>query len=339
MQLRANWVDYGKGIGIILVVYAHLLSSAYHGGIQVPAHFFNLSDSIIYGFHMPFFFFLSGLFVEGSFRKRGAKDYLLDKFLRIFYPYIIWSVLQISAEILFSSQTQKGAGIPDLLAIFYRPWGQFWFLYVLLLMHITYVVFSYFGKYTLPLMLIASVIVFFSPISTGLFEIFRFCNHLLFFTVGIVLGRKVMQVETSTPPLWTVILLFVALIGSGYFIFENLLDPMRLAEQSRPFYFLYLSALGIIACSTLAQYLARLDTGRFLQTLGVHSLQIYLVHMLVGVGIRMVLTGVFGIQNWVAHILIGMTFALAIPILMQKISNRLNFPYLFELKLGRKNDQ
>ena len=27
MEQRIDWVDYGKGIGIILVVYAHLLSS------------------------------------------------------------------------------------------------------------------------------------------------------------------------------------------------------------------------------------------------------------------------------------------------------------------------
>jgi fucose 4-O-acetylase-like acetyltransferase len=332
MNTRANWVDYGKGIGIILMVYGHLLSSAYHGGIKVPEHFFSLSDSIIYGFHMPFFFFLSGLFVESSFRKRGAKSYLLDKFSRIAYPYVIWSILQVSVEIMFSSQTQQEATVSDLLAIVYRPWGQFWFLYALLLMHITYTVFSYSGKYAVPLMFVTSVMLFFYPLRIGAFALSGFSSHFIFFTIGIVLSRKIMQAEKYEIPLWVVILLLAALTGSGYFIFENLLTPMRLAGKPYPFYFLYLSILGIVACSVLAQYLARRNITQFLQVLGTYSLQIYLVHMLAGAGIRMALSLLFGIQNWVVHIVIGVTFALVTPILMQKISDRLNFPYLFELR-------
>ena len=161
MSSRADWVDYGKGIGIILVVYGHLLSSGFHAGLNIPERFFILSDSIVYSFHMPLFFFLSGLFVEGSFQKRGARNYLFDKFSRIAYPYLIWSVLQVSVEVIFSSQTQKGTSLANLLAIPYKPWGQFWFVYALFVMHITYTVFNNFGKYSTPLMLIAGTILYF----------------------------------------------------------------------------------------------------------------------------------------------------------------------------------
>jgi fucose 4-O-acetylase-like acetyltransferase len=329
---RANWVDYGKGIGIILVVYAHLLSSAYHGGIQVPERFFALSDSIVYGFHMPFFFFLSGLFVEGSLRKRGAKDYLLDKFLRIFYPYIVWSILQVSVEIVFSDKTQNGATLSDLFTILYRPWGQFWFLYALLLMHVSYAAFSYLGKYAKPALLIVSVILFFYPLPIGAFGFFGFRTHFIFFVSGALLKETFTQAEKYDAPLWGVVLLWTTLIGSGYYVFENLIPPLRLVGSPYPFYFLYLSILGIVACSALSQYLARRNLAPFLQTLGNYSLQIYLVHMLAGVGMRMTLLIVFNIENWVAQIIIGTVFALGAPILLQKISDKLNFPYLFELK-------
>ena len=329
---RANWVDYGKGIGIILVVYGHLLSSTYHMGIKVPEKFFALSDSIIYGFHMPLFFFLSGLFVEGSFRKRGAKDYLLDKFSRIAYIYIIWSILQVSVEVLFSNETQRGATISDLLAIPYSPWGQFWFLYALLLMYITYAVFSKFGKYATPLIFLAALILFFYPLPFGIMALRSFSTHFIFFVGGIVFRNLVMETEKFEVPFWVIIFLFAALAGSGYFIFENLIEPMRLSGSDHPFYFIYLATLGTIACSALSQYLARKKIAHFLQVLGTYSLQIYLVHMLAGVGIRMVLLLVFGIQNWIVHIVIGVTFALVTPILMQNISDRLNFPYLFEMK-------
>lgn len=332
MNTRATWVDYGKGIGIILMAYAHLQSSAYHSGIQIPERFFALTDSIIYGFHMPFFFFLSGLFVESSFQKRGAKDYLLDKFTRIFYPYIIWSALQVSVEVMFSNQTQQGATLPDLFAVIYRPWGQFWFLYALLLMHITYVIFSRFGKYALALMFGASIILFFYPLSINLFGFFGFRTHFIFFASGILLSSQTMKTENYALPLWAVTLLLAALVGSGYFIFTNLIPPVRLVDSSNSFYFLYLSIIGIIACSALSQYFARNNSAHFLQTLGTYSLQIYLVHMLAGAGIRMVLLHVLSIQNWVTHLIIGVSFALIAPIILQKLSDRLNFPYLFELR-------
>jgi fucose 4-O-acetylase-like acetyltransferase len=333
MNARTNWVDYSKGIGIILMVYAHLLSSAYHGGINVPEHFFRLSDSIIYSFHMPFFFFLSGLFVEGSLKKRGAKSYLADKFQRIFYPYIIWSILQVSVEVIFSDQTQNGATLSDLLAVVYNPWGQFWFLYALLLMHIAYTVFNYLGKYSIPLMFITAMILFFYPIPLGILALGGFSHNLIFFTSGIILARYFMEAEKYKLPLWAIILLLAALIGSGYFIFEKMIEPVRLVgSMPNRFYYVYLSVLGIIACSALAQYLARQNIAPFLHILGAYSLQIYLVHMLVGVGMRMALSLVFGIQNWVVHITIGTIFALIAPIVLQKISDRLKFPYLFELK-------
>jgi fucose 4-O-acetylase-like acetyltransferase len=91
---RTDWVDYAKGIGIILVVYAHLLSSGYHGGLAINTHFFLLSDSIIYSFHMPLFFFLSGLFARQSYMKRGVKTFFLSKIKILGYPYLIWSCIQ-----------------------------------------------------------------------------------------------------------------------------------------------------------------------------------------------------------------------------------------------------
>ncbi|MDP1548399.1 MAG: acyltransferase [Anaerolineales bacterium] len=332
MNIRANWVDYGKGIGIILVVYAHLLSSAYHGGIQVPEYFFKLSDSIVYSFHMPLFFFLSGLFVEGSLNKRGVKNYLKDKFLRIFYPYIVWSILQVSVEVMFSGQTQNGATISDLFAVIHQPWGQFWFLYALLLMHIVYAILSYLGKYAKVMALLVAALLFLNWLPIGAFGIFGFSAHFIFFTGGIIFREQFMKAEKYAVPLWSILLLAAVLIGSGYYLFSNLISPIRLVSSPYLYHFLTLSILGIITCSLAAHYLARHNLAPFLQTLGEYSLQIYLVHMLAGVGIRMALLTIFGVENWVIHIIVGTTFALVSPIVLQKISDRLNFPYLFELK-------
>ncbi len=49
---RLDFIDIAKGIGIILVVTGHLLPVA--AGLHV----------LIYSFHMPLFFFLSGFFLR-----------------------------------------------------------------------------------------------------------------------------------------------------------------------------------------------------------------------------------------------------------------------------------
>ena len=332
---RTDWVDYAKGIGIILVVYGHLLSSGYHAGLAIPQHFFELSDSIVYSFHMPLFFLLAGLFVESSLQKRGPREYLKDKLLRIAYPYFIWSILQMSVEVLFSSQTQRGASISDILAIAYRPWGQFWFIYALFLMHVVYTLVSRSGRFTAALMFIIGIWLFFNPIYLNVAALEGFSIHFIFFVCGIYLRRYLVDMEALSLPLWAILFLLIILLGSGYFVFENVIEPARLANGLHPYYFLYFSILGIIACISLAQYLAKKNNLQFLKTLGIYSLQIYLVHMLAGAGTRLVLQQVFHLQSWMLHILLGVAAALIIPIMLQKISEKINFPYLFEPGIKR----
>lgn len=63
MTNRNLWVDYAKAIGILLVVYGHVVRGLLNGGIITEnVAFHELVDSIIYTFHMPLFFFCPGCF-------------------------------------------------------------------------------------------------------------------------------------------------------------------------------------------------------------------------------------------------------------------------------------
>ena len=335
MTQRTDWVDYGKGIGIILVVYGHLLSSGYHAHLSIQEHFFALSDSIVYSFHMPFFFFLTGLFVEQSFQKRGARNFLINKIKYIAYPYLIWSLLQTSIELFLANNTYRGINIEDILAIPYRPWSQFWFLYALICMYIAYSMFTMLGKFSTAVMTLSAVILFFYPINTEIAALHDFSIEFLFFVAGILAKRYLTNPEKHSIPIEVTFVLFIILMGSGYFIFTNQIDPTRLTNGSHPFYFLYLSTLGITSCIGLSQYLARKNCCRYIKVLGIYSLQIYLVHMLAGVGARIILLKLFHLQNPALHICIGVIVGLWAPIILYKISLLLHFPYLFHLKEGR----
>ncbi|WP_291587570.1 acyltransferase family protein [Bacteroides sp.] len=71
---RIDWIDYGKVIGIYLVVLGH------------TNLFFSFKDGI-YIFHMPVFFFISGYLFSFS-RNPVYKDFVKKRFRQLIIPYV-----------------------------------------------------------------------------------------------------------------------------------------------------------------------------------------------------------------------------------------------------------
>ena len=59
MKKRIAWLDTAKGIGIILVVLGHSMSPILTGHMVMESLY-----KFLYMFHMPLFFFLSGVVSE-----------------------------------------------------------------------------------------------------------------------------------------------------------------------------------------------------------------------------------------------------------------------------------
>lgn len=78
-QKRLIWVDYAKSIGIFLVVLGHATSN------------YSLR-SFIYVFHIPLFFFISGMFF--SFDKYPSyKSFFKRRFSQLVIPYLIFNFI------------------------------------------------------------------------------------------------------------------------------------------------------------------------------------------------------------------------------------------------------
>lgn len=89
-----KWVDIAKGIGIILVFLGH----------------FNIPDTLraeIYTFHMPLFFFLSGVVFNGH---KPINRFLGDEAKRMIVPYYCWAFFYF---VLFKLLVQivRGQGV------------------------------------------------------------------------------------------------------------------------------------------------------------------------------------------------------------------------------------
>ncbi|HAQ24881.1 MAG TPA: acyltransferase, partial [Pseudomonas sp.] len=126
MQERNAWVDYAKAIGIILVVYGHVARGVFNAGLPMGEELYVLVDSIIYSFHMPLFFFLSGLFFYDSLVKRGTGGLIVNKVDTIVYPFIVWSLLQGFLEVILSNYTNGNVTVAEVLSLLWSPRAQFW---------------------------------------------------------------------------------------------------------------------------------------------------------------------------------------------------------------------
>ncbi len=141
---RVGYVDIAKGIGITLVVMGHndfaLISPFFH--------------KLIYSFHMPMFFFMSGMFFNPDL---PFWKYACHRFSRVLKPFLFMILF-----IYFTSISFSNVGIPEasrrlIKALYgngyYLDWVQLWFLPHLFAVSL----FAYFyfratrGRYNFPL--------------------------------------------------------------------------------------------------------------------------------------------------------------------------------------------
>lgn len=87
---RLDFIDFAKGFGIILVVGAHLLGE---GGMSFSGS--NFIRGMVYQFHMPAFFVISGFTIELSLEKNTKKKYerILKRALLLLICFYSWSLI------------------------------------------------------------------------------------------------------------------------------------------------------------------------------------------------------------------------------------------------------
>lgn len=135
-KARILWLDVAKGLGILLVVLGHALGGIVDmPGRTVPSAFREIFVGI-YVFHMPVFFMLSGLMVRPRLA-RSRKGFLIDLVITVAYPYFLWSIIQYSAIYAAGSLVNRPVERfwPAILNLPWATISQFWYLYVLFLMH------------------------------------------------------------------------------------------------------------------------------------------------------------------------------------------------------------
>jgi fucose 4-O-acetylase-like acetyltransferase len=119
MSKRIGYIDIARGIGILLVVLGHN-----DFGYISPFGY-----QVIYSFHMPLFFFLSGYFMDVSIGFWGFTKKRFDILLK---PYLFTIFMIYFVSVSFEQmgfRTALGRIIKSLYASgYYIDWVQLWFL-------------------------------------------------------------------------------------------------------------------------------------------------------------------------------------------------------------------
>lgn len=90
MKNRISYIDIAKGIGIFLVIWGHIILSG-------PAY------NIIYAFHMPLFFFLSG-FVFSKNKYHNIKEFFISKIKKNYLRIVVTVFLGILGCIITTTE-------------------------------------------------------------------------------------------------------------------------------------------------------------------------------------------------------------------------------------------
>lgn len=321
---RLEWVDYAKGIGIILVVYGHVLRGIKDAAMGIFPEFFYYSDNIVYSFHMPLFFFLSGMFVNKSLSK--GKGFIGDKIKTIVYPYFLWSLISGGVQVLMSNYTTKGRQIEDLFVILHQPLGEYWFLYVLFLCYLLYAFLARF--FSVYLIFSAAVAAYFLVpyVEPWVLNVIKLLlKNFVFFVLGALFVSLASWEKSPKPSAWAVLAIIVVFFLLQAASFPAHIENFLTVE-------LLLAVFGIFMVITASMALAQGRGVPVLRYIGSLSLPIYVSHVLAASGIRIVLSKFLHYNDVTVHAILGMTLGLLFPIFLVYLTRKINFPYLFVLK-------
>jgi fucose 4-O-acetylase-like acetyltransferase len=346
---RLTWIDYARGIAIILVLYRHVFEGIKESGLDVHRYMYlEYANIFFFSFRMPLFFIVSGFFVAASLQKRGLKKFIETKARIILYPYFLWACLQITLQIIFSKYTNGHSTAQTYLYLFYLPRevDQFWYLYALFNVAVLYVFVKEKLKITAVQNIGIGIIMFYLTAFTHQKNInIGFVSDIFHYYLFFALGDAISHFITNRNNFkyfesWklSAVLLLPFIAAQVYFLKENIahsnIEKYEFVEYFQPFYFIIIALIGCAFIINLAFVLQKINLKAlsWLPELGRHSLYIYVAHVIVFASVRIFLRKVFGINDVPILMITCIAMGLVIPVLLYKLSVKLNMRWLFTLE-------
>jgi uncharacterized membrane protein YcfT len=266
---RVDWVDYAKGICIVMVVMMHSVL-----GVELAAGetgFMHVLVAFAKPFRMPDFFLISGLFLPLVI-DRDWRTYLDRKVVHFAYFYVLWVTIQFGfkAPVFAAESGWDHVGLLYLES-FIEPFGTLWFIYLLPVFFVAIKL-----SRGLPPLLIWTVAAALESahVATGWTVIDEFSARFVYIYSGYLFANSVFALSDRArahPRLALVALAAWAVIDGGL-VYSGV--------SEWPVISLALGLAGASAIVTMGTLLARARRLNGLRFCGEHSIVIYLAFFL-----------------------------------------------------------
>ncbi len=313
-------LDVAKGLGIILVVIGHAWRGLDSAGLIGNAALFHLIDTLIYNFHMPMFFLLSGMTFEAWALKRPLPEAAFSRVTRLLWPLALWSYLFAAARLAAGDAANtQSSGVESLVFFPLPPRDHFWFLWALFLQHLA--VLALIRAIGRPLgtatwATLATLVVLgssFTPIGLNAWT-FGALTYAGAFLTGLALGPSGLPAKGALA------------FGLALAVFVAL----QVLSLQLPASLLLSQLIGIalsLAFLAMVRAACAFGTGpplRLLAYLGLCSMGIYLAHTIFSAGIRAAL-GRFT-TDLTLHMIAGTLIGIIGPLIIYAIIRRVGRP-------------
>ena len=186
---RVDWVDYAKGICIILVVMMHAVYGVEH--VFAGKGWMHPVVEFARPFRIPDFFLVAGLFLHRSIHG-PLVDYLDRKVVHFIYFYALWLTLQFPVVEFDVMMSEPGYFLKLWAFSFIEPTNSLWFVHMLA---IFYVVTRLLRKVPIWIVLTGAFVLQslyqLVLIDTGWGVIDRFANRYVYFFMGYAFAPQI----------------------------------------------------------------------------------------------------------------------------------------------------
>ncbi len=275
---RVPWVDYAKGICIVMVVMMHSTL-----GVEAAAGAEGWMHELVAfakPFRMPDFFLIAGLFLARRI-DRDWPDYLDRKVLHFAYFYVLWLTIQFALKApMIMSEAGPGGVVAGYLQAYIQPFGTLWFIYLLPV----FFVLTKCLRTTSPVIVwLFAAALEISDIHTGSTIIDEFASRFVYFYSGYVLAPHIFKLaeHVDKAPAKAMVALGLWGIVNGLFVKAGYADM--------PFVSLALGFAGVGAIVAASVLLTRVSWGEALRYCGENSIVIYLAFAIPMAATRIIL--------------------------------------------------
>jgi len=311
---RYRGIDVLKGMGILLVVYGHVIRGLIDAQLLNRDGLYHLNQWI-YLFHMPIFFFVSGLFLKPSYGD-NFWSVIARRSLQLMWPYFLWVTIQGGVLFLASRYANHALTFQDLLKSYLIGPGQFWFLPTLLIYSVGSMLLIRMGVPKWHLFILGIVLLFFPWLGRG------GCNFI-YFALGCMLGGAAFVRVAAGRVGGIGILIFVTASGGyAYSLWKFLPEVIVVCSA------IIIGCFAPFALFNLQQVFKPF-LKRCLAYLGEKSLEIYVAHIVFAAGFRVLYFNVLKFDNLPIGIIGGTVCGVLGPLCLSRLAESMRLEWIF----------